>query len=302
FYLFFTTSLLNSIVIQTNNYARTFLQTQKNISPHSRVLKWKNITVTELKGFIARLLNMGIKRQPTISSYWSTSPSQNVPWFRNMFPRDHFQLILKFFHLVDNKNLAGPRQPGYDPCTKFQPLIDHANTLFHHHYVPHQLNVDESLVGNKNHTQLMQCLPNKYHHRRGIKLWMLCDSLSKYCVAFFVYRGGGNNKKYGLAYTVLMKLLNMGNYLHKGYHIFMDNFFSSIPLAKELYELQTFITGTIRRNRKWLPARKEKDCCVCNRRTRLGKGQRRRSRTICAKCEKGLHGECFPEHKCTSGT
>jgi hypothetical protein len=50
-----------------------------------------------------------------------------------------------------------------------------------------------------------------------------------------------------------------------------------------------------------LPPGKLKDCCVCNKR-KLGKGQRRRSRTICAKCEKGLHGECFPEHKCTGGT
>ena len=33
----------------------------------------------------------------------------------------------------------------------------------------------------------------------------------------------------------------------------MDNFFTSIPLAKTLYGLQTFITGTIRRNRKYLP-------------------------------------------------
>ncbi|XP_023708349.1 piggyBac transposable element-derived protein 1-like [Cryptotermes secundus] len=108
FYLFFTTSLLNSIVTQTNNYATTFLQSQKNIPPHSRILKWTDVTVTELKGFIACLLNMGIKGQPTISSYWSVSPSLNNPWFRSMFSRNRFQLILKFFHLVDNKNLAGP--------------------------------------------------------------------------------------------------------------------------------------------------------------------------------------------------
>ena len=37
----------------------------------------------------------------------------------------------------------------------------------------------------------------------------------------------------------------MGNYLSKGYHIFMDNFFTTVPLAKRLYELGTLITGTI---------------------------------------------------------
>jgi hypothetical protein len=51
-----------------------------------------------------------------------------------------------------------------------------------------------------------------------------------------------------------------------------------------------------------LPPGKVKNCCVCSKSTKLGKGARRRSRTICVKCEKGLHGECFPEHKCTTGT
>lgn len=45
----------------------------------------------------------------------------------------------------------------------------------------------------------------------------------------------------------------MGQYLGKGYHLFVDNFFSSIPLAKFLYDNSMFITGTIRRNKKGLP-------------------------------------------------
>lgn len=45
----------------------------------------------------------------------------------------------------------------------------------------------------------------------------------------------------------------MGNYLNKGYHLFIDNFFTSIPLAEYLYNKMTFITGTIRKNRAGLP-------------------------------------------------
>jgi hypothetical protein len=36
-----------------------------------------------------------------------------------------------------------------------------------------------------------------------------------------------------------------------------------------------------------LPEKKEKDCCVCNKRTEHGKGKRS-SRTVCAKCNIGL--------------
>jgi hypothetical protein len=158
-----------------------------------------------------------------------------------MFPGDRFQLILKFFHMVDNKNLAAPGEPGYAPCAKFQPLVDRANMVFRHHYTPHQqLSVDESLVGTKNHTQLMQYLPNNHHHRWGIKLWMLCDAVTNYCLAFFVYQGATRiedkdaMQKYGLAHTVVMKLLKMGNYICKGYHVFMDNLFMSVPLAEDI--------------------------------------------------------------------
>ena len=38
----------------------------------------------------------------------------------------------------------------------------------------------------------------------------------------------------------------------KGYHVYTDNLFTSIPLAKHLYSAGTYITGTIRRNRKGL--------------------------------------------------
>jgi hypothetical protein len=104
-----------------------------------------------------------------------------------MFVRNRFQLILKFFHLVDNTNLAGPGEPEYDPCAEVQLLIDHADWDFLHHYIPYQqLSINESLVGTKNHTPLLQYLPNKHHHRWGMKPWMLCDSVSHYCLALSI--------------------------------------------------------------------------------------------------------------------
>ncbi|KAF7384094.1 hypothetical protein HZH68_014851 [Vespula germanica] len=45
----------------------------------------------------------------------------------------------------------------------------------------------------------------------------------------------------------------MENYPAKGYNIFMDNFFTSISLAKYLFKQKTYITEMIRRNRKSLP-------------------------------------------------
>lgn len=43
-----------------------------------------------------------------------------------------------------------------------------------------------------------------------------------------------------------------------------------------------------------LPGRKEKDCCVCS--TRAAGGIRRRSRTICSQCKRGVHRHCLRRH------
>ncbi|XP_043488988.1 piggyBac transposable element-derived protein 4-like [Polistes fuscatus] len=46
----------------------------------------------------------------------------------------------------------------------------------------------------------------------------------------------------------------MSNYFMKGYHITVDNFSTSIALARSLFEKNTFLSGTIRSNRKHIPS------------------------------------------------
>ncbi|XP_023235982.1 piggyBac transposable element-derived protein 4-like isoform X2 [Centruroides sculpturatus] len=260
FNLFFTVTLLNLIVTESNRYAQQVINGMGNNVPPS-LKNWSKISVVEIRGFLACILNMGLIKKPYIASYWSTSSSQTTEWFGKMFPRTRFYHLLRFFHLVDNTKLSNPGEQGYDPCAKYQPLVDHANRVFRHHYTPHQqICVDESLVGTKNKTSLMQYLPKKHHHQWGIKFWMLCDSVSKYCLSFFTYKGArtkqekDNNSKFGLGYSVVIKLLETGSYLKKGYHLFVDNFFMSVPLVRYLYTMGTYITGTVRKNQKYLPA------------------------------------------------
>lgn len=255
FYLFFTETLLTTFVTMTNLYATRYLEKFPNSS-----IKWSPVTLAEIKAFIAVILNMGLNKRPTIDSYWRTkSKSQSLPWFREMFSRNRFEIILRFFHITDSSVLPKPGEPNYDPCSRFSLLVEHANRVFRRYYVPHrELSIDESLIGTKSHTMMTQYLPNKHHHRWGIKLWMMCDSVSNYCLGFFCYKGKkenelNENKQEGLAHKVVVKLLEMGNYLNKGYHIFVDNFFLSIPLARFLFSKETYITGTIRRNRQEIP-------------------------------------------------
>ncbi|KAL6417077.1 hypothetical protein ACFW04_013006 [Cataglyphis niger] len=257
FELFFDSTLWELIVQETNKYAEYSRHSPRGLESFETEI-WTPVTVLEMKAFIAVLLEMGITRKPNIRSYWSEN-SRNIPWFQRMFSRNRFQHILKYFHLVDNSLCFPPGHTKYDPCAKFKPLVDHANKVFKLHYKPHiQLSIDESLVGTLCHSSITQYLPNKKHHRWGIKFWMLCDSVSKYCLAFSCYKGAketisSDRKKFGLGYDVVVNLLKDSNCLNKGHHIFVDNFFTSVELARYLYSKDTFLTGTIRRNKKCIP-------------------------------------------------
>ena len=68
---------------------------------------------------------------------------------------------------------------------------------------------------------------------------------------FNIYIGkqaGREISQYGLGYDVVMAL--MKDYLNQGYHLFIDNFYSSVTLAKHLFEQGTLVTGTIKDNRR----------------------------------------------------
>lgn len=61
---------------------------------------------------------------------------------------NRFQLLLNFFHLVDNNTVIPPGHSDYNPCARFDFIMKHANTIFREHHVPNKhLSIDESLVG-----------------------------------------------------------------------------------------------------------------------------------------------------------
>ena len=89
----------------------------------------------------------------------------------------------------------------------------------------------------------------------GIKLWVLADSSNGYTIDFNVYIGkaaAGAVGVNGLGYDVVMLL--MQPYLNQGYHLYIDNFYTSSTLVKDLFLQGTPVTGTIRENSRGFPA------------------------------------------------
>ncbi|CAG2204537.1 unnamed protein product [Mytilus edulis] len=256
FYLLMTLNFLQQIVQETNRYAKYFIASQERIRRFSGLHAWPKVgetTLTEIIGFFAVIFNMGLVRKATIAEYWNCKlPSQDTSWFRKMFSRNRFQLVFKFFHLTNNNNIPGRNDPNYSPTAKFQCLIDLFNRQSQFHYKPEQnLSIDESLIGTRGRTCMLQYIPSK-SSKFGVKVWMLVEAVTGYIIHAIIYRG----KTYdptppGLTQGsyVVNNLLERAGLLRKKYHVVCDSFFTSIALAKQLFQLDTYFTGTIRQNR-----------------------------------------------------
>ena len=201
---------------------------------------------------------MGLIKKPSIPSYWDeVHASQSTPWFVEHFNRDRFQLLLKFLHFANNENTPAADHVDYK-LFKVKKIVEHFQSKFKKMYVPHQdVAIDESMVGYRGKTpHLRQYMPNKHHARFGIKLWCVCDSTSKYTSYFEVYKGqheGDVGGDHGVTYSLVMRLMKESDLLSQGYHLSLDNYFTSPQLFLDLFADNTSATGTVRRNRKGLP-------------------------------------------------
>ena len=104
---FFTVKLQlpNEFVSHIIITAKKLIHAHTDLPPNSMVRNWKNLTFREWKVFVACQINMGQHIQPTVESDWYTNPPQYCPRFQNLFPRDHFPVILTFFHLLESGNV-----------------------------------------------------------------------------------------------------------------------------------------------------------------------------------------------------
>ncbi|XP_046666725.1 piggyBac transposable element-derived protein 4-like [Homalodisca vitripennis] len=89
-------------------------------------------------------------------------------------------------------------------------------------------------------------------HKYGVKLYSLCEPQGL-VIRFAVYSGGkGELGGKGHASKVVMHL--MRGKLDVGHSLYMDNYYNSVALASKLLANKTYCTGTLRLDRKHVPA------------------------------------------------
>ena len=84
-----------------------------------------------------------------------------------------------------------------------------------------------------------------------MKLYKLC-SPNSYTWNFDIYQGRmSRESSFNHSESIVLQLSS--DILDRGCIIFGDNYYSSIPLAKQLLERKTYYCGTLRKNRKGIP-------------------------------------------------
>ena len=263
------------IADETNRYAAQRRQSlgedaftecnHPNYRRYARLNKWRDTNPAELKKWVAHLILMGLTRKPDIEMYWSTDDMTRTPFFGVHMSRDRFTAILSNFH-VDNDNDNPPydsRNPdnGHDPLAKVRSFYHMMQRNFRYVYKPdRELSVDEGTMpwrGRLRFKQFNPSKPAKFH----VKLYQISEAKSGYVICFRVYTGKGSchtddcsiDPFVNVTTKTVLTLMEDGELLEKGHHLYMDNFYTSPELLLELLDRETPACGTLRTNRKMLP-------------------------------------------------
>ncbi|XP_068723941.1 piggyBac transposable element-derived protein 4-like [Montipora capricornis] len=166
--------------------------------------------------------------------------------------RTRFLQILRYLHFVDNSLAPEPDSPNFNKLYNIQPLLDLIIQRFRAVYRPErQLAVNENLIKFKGKIGFRQFIPIK-PGRLGVKAFTLAESTSCYVLESKVYaRKKANVVQKNLGKRAVMLL--MEPFLDKGYHVFTDNYYTSVGLFEELKDRKTLACGTVRSNRLGLP-------------------------------------------------
>ena len=132
-------------------------------------------------------------------------------------------------------------------------LLHAAVKNFQSCYTPTEnLSIDDSMIGFKGRLAFLQYMPKK-PQKWGIKAWVLADTANGYVWYWKLYTGKEEDipaSNIGLAHRVVKDFLDDDRLRTKGYCVFMDNFYSSPDLFRNLQKEGFKACGALRSNRR----------------------------------------------------
>ncbi|CAF3588675.1 unnamed protein product [Rotaria sp. Silwood1] len=243
FLSFIPEKMLEKILIYSNiEYSQSVTSTEKS----------KEIAMIELKAFIGLLLLAGLlgKSRTDLQCLWRRS-SLESPIFKATISRSRFQKIIACLRF-DYKKTREERKKT-DKFAAIREVWSYFQDNMQKCYTPESdITIDEQLLGFRGKCPFRQYMPKK-PDKYGLKLWLCVDVDSHYVFNASPYLGRQpmEKRQTQIGAKVVLELLKP--LYGSSRNVTMDNFFTSVPLAKELQAKNLSLIGTLRKNKSEIP-------------------------------------------------
>lgn len=245
--LFFTDEILDIIVDSTN---REIELRKLKYTTEQRYLQ--EINKTELMALFGLLYFAGVLKDAHLSLDDMWSEKFGVAIFRYTMTKNRFEFLLNCLRF-DDKTTRAERKAG----DKFAPIREIWNLFITNcksNYTPYEyVTIDEQLLNFRGRCPFKMYLPSK-PDKYGLKIIMMCDAKTYYMCSAIPYTGKDPNRNPqdgAIPTQYVMKLTTTIAGTNR--NVTMDNWFSSVELARKLLENKLTMVGTLRKNKREIP-------------------------------------------------
>ena len=197
---------------------------------------------------------MGINTLPQLAMYWNKNPFIGNAGIQSVMTKNRFEQLCQYLHFSDTTKEPKRGEPNYDRLFKILPVLKDVLDKAKNTYEPSKnISVDEGMIAFKGRLAFRQYMPAK-PTKCGIKVWLAADSSNEYVSNFSIFMGKESDapRTHGLGYDVVMAMVEP--FLNEHRHVFSDSFFTSPKLFDNLLKENMYACGTVRTNRKEMPA------------------------------------------------
>ena len=192
FHLYLDTTIMELFVSKTNLVGAKLYDSKKKVPNGSHMGRWNPTCLSELYRLFAVLMHMGIKRQPTMRSYWSQDPRYSDAFVKKCFTRDRFEMLKSALHVVNPAEFTAQQQKEKqkdDPFWRVTPFTEHFSEMYRRYYVCEQnIDIDEMCIGFKGR-HIARCYNSSKPEKWHLKTFCLNDSNTGYLHRFYMYQG-----------------------------------------------------------------------------------------------------------------
>ena len=239
FQVFFSDNIIEEILLCTNFQGRR------------AATQWNAIQKEEFLAFVGILLLAGVEKNWDLDTRQLFLDLKQNFTYKAAFGVNRFENIRRHLRFDDMRTRAERLKQDKPAAFNYiwSLFIQNCKTQFS---LGAYTTVDEQLVpfrGRCPFTQYMPSKPAKY----GIKIFWLCDASLLYAfnAKIYVGRQQGSAPEKNLGHNVVVNLTTPLQV--SGRNVSMDNFFTSVPVARTLLQHQLIVVGTMRKCKREIP-------------------------------------------------